>query len=395
MTLGTETRGPRRRRLVVATIGALGLASGGVALLAEPAGAVPTAASSVEVACGNVYGAGGLVAAISAANASSHPTTINLVAGCTYSLTVAQHTLCCSIRDHDGLPVITADVTIQGHTTSASPGATIARSNVSSTPKFRILEVGPTGKLTLAGLNVVGGVNFAGGGIYDSMGGRLVMDNSKLIGNESLQGDGGGLLNAGSAFFHGSTVGGNSSVASQDDSGAFGGGIETFGSLRMTDSAVVGNRATALKTSIGNAEGGGIENTGSMTLIGTPVSGNFVESDTNGPFPLALADGGGIGNNQFGTPPAATLDHSPVDANTVSAPGGGMARGGGVAAVAGRIIVNNSAVTRNVVDPNAASTAAGGGIYLTAGSLTLNHARVFNNAPDNCAPAHAVNGCTG
>jgi len=372
----------------------------GMGLNAAPASAMAT--TTVNVACANVYGPGGLIRAIDTANLSTGPTTISLAANCTYPLAVGRAALCCSLRDRDGLPAITAKVTILGHGTPRSPGATIARSLAAGSHTFRIIEVGPTGNLTLRGLNILGGLNYLGGGIYNSMGGQLVLDNSNLIQNHSINandsgagGAGGGLANSGTAsFINGSIVANNTSEATMNDSSASGGGIENFGDLIMTDSAVSANRVTALDTSIGIAEGGGIFNSGTMILSNTPVTGNIVESDTNGPFPTGLAAGGGIANDQFQTASTATLYHSPVTGNAVAAPGGGDVRGGGIDVLNGAVTLNNGTVNGNDADPRGAATAGGGGIYLTAGTVTLNQTGVFNNKPDNCEPAGAVPGCT-
>lgn len=81
-----------------------------------------------------------MVAAINSANGSGGGT-ITLAGGCTYTL-VAPTTRA------NGLPVITATVTIQGN------GATITRA--SSAPSFRILGVASGGTLTLNALTISG-----------------------------------------------------------------------------------------------------------------------------------------------------------------------------------------------------------------------------------------------
>ncbi|MDQ1366055.1 MAG: hypothetical protein QOE57_2097 [Acidimicrobiaceae bacterium] len=387
-------------RVAAAVIAGSSLVLLGSGLNAAPAAGATT--TSVNVACANVYGPGGLIQAINTANRSSRPSTISLAANCTYPLTVARPALCCSLRDSDGLPAVTSEVTILGHGTPTRPGATIARSLAAGSHTFRIIEVGPSGNLTLRGLNILGGLNYLGGGIYNNMGGQLALDHSNLTQNHSINandsgagGAGGGLTNAGTASFtNRSTVANNTSEATMNDSSASGGGIENFGDLVMADSAVTDNRVTALSTSIGIAEGGGIFNSGTMVLANTPVTGNTVETDTNGPFPTGLAAGGGIANDQFQSASTARLDHSPVTGNSVAAPGGGDARGGGIDVLNGAVSFNNGAINGNDADPRGAATAAGGGIYLTAGTVTLNQTRVTNNKPDNCEPTGAVPGCT-
>src|SRR5262249_5010074 len=88
-------------------------ASGAVAAHASGSGSVP---------CSGVGGgAAGLVAAVDAANASGGGT-INLASGCTYSLTSANNTV--PGLGANGLPVITAPITING-----GSGATISGNN--------------------------------------------------------------------------------------------------------------------------------------------------------------------------------------------------------------------------------------------------------------------------
>jgi hypothetical protein len=103
-------------------------------LAAAPASAATS--STLQVACGNVAGPGGLIADIQAANASTAPSTIVLPKNCTFTLTTAMPALSGKSGDSDGLPPITARLTINGN------GSIITRSQA-GTPAFRILEVAP------------------------------------------------------------------------------------------------------------------------------------------------------------------------------------------------------------------------------------------------------------
>src|SRR5690349_12573365 len=116
-------------------LGVLGICTAAVALVAATAGG---AATSTNVACGD---SAGLVAAVNAANAAGGGT-INLAAGCTYSLTTRNNTA----FGGNGLPVVASPITINGK------GATIAGNHTN----FRIIAIDGSsgGALTLNGVTI-------------------------------------------------------------------------------------------------------------------------------------------------------------------------------------------------------------------------------------------------
>ncbi len=125
-----------RRMLVVGAV--VGLTWGGVGALTTAAQAAP---ASTTVGCTKGVGdSNKLVRAINKANDGGAKTII-LRQNCTYTLTSPA-------EGSDGLPVITASITLEGS------GSTITRS---ATAQFRILEVGSTGTLTASNLTVSGG----------------------------------------------------------------------------------------------------------------------------------------------------------------------------------------------------------------------------------------------
>src|SRR5205085_1048385 len=135
--LARAAEGGLMRRMVV--VGAIvGLTWGGLAALTTAAEAAP---SSTTVGCHKGVGdSNKLVRAITKANGGG-PQNIVLSQNCTYTLTSPA-------AGSDGLPVITASITLTGS------GSTITRS---ATDQFRILEVGSTGTLTASNLTVSGG----------------------------------------------------------------------------------------------------------------------------------------------------------------------------------------------------------------------------------------------
>jgi hypothetical protein len=374
-----------RRLAVVGAAAAIscGAVTGSVAFSA-PAGA----ATNSHVACGDVYGPNGLVAAINAANAGGGGT-INLAGGCTYTLTTPN-------IFSDGLPIVTSTITINGL------GSTIARSQAPGTASFRIFEVDDFGNLTLNTLTVTGGsVGFLGGGIFLSSFGTdttagLTLNNSQVVNNNADTGWGifiansstlhmsashvnnntagtyGGLDNQGTATLSASQVNDDTANAGP------GGGIGSSGSLTASSTQINGNSSTG--------SGGGVSNSGTLNLNTSLVTGNTASS-TNGD-----ARGGGINNTaglfQQGT---VTLTSTKVSNNTASAPNG-SALGGGIYNGFGTTTLRSSAVTDNVAT---GKTPNGGGIFVSTGSVTMIPGLVFGNGPNNCAPPNSVAGCSG
>ena len=180
--------------------------------------------------------------------------------------------------DLTGLPVVSSTITISGN------GSTVQRDGAA--PFFGLLEVGPTGNLTVRDLTLRGGVAPAsaplGGGVFNFFG-TLTLINSTLSGNAAFD-SGGGVFNTANALLTliNSTISGNSApvgggVANQGNAtvtnstlsgnsvGGSGGGVINGGNLTVTNSTLSGNSATA---------GGGVANTGAITLNRTLVSGN-------------------------------------------------------------------------------------------------------------------------
>jgi hypothetical protein len=95
-------------------------------------------------------------------------------------------------------------------------------------------------------------------------------------------GDGGGVLNDGTATLTGDTV--------SNDSAGFGGGVLNLGSIVMTDDTVTNDAAHFVLNGADFGEGGGFDNVGTATLTGDTVS-----SDTTGD------GGGGVYDGSSGT----------------------------------------------------------------------------------------------
>lgn len=255
------------------------------------------------------------------------------------------------------MPPITGIITVNGY------GATIARSQVSGTPAFRIFAVASGGNLTLNIVIVKGGlvdnrgsvpedVNRAGGGLTVDAGGKLTLNHSVVAQNRS-------------------------NVFGLGEPGGFseGGGIYNSGIVMLNNSVVSKNVASS-GTESGHARGGGISNSGQLTLQCSTVTHNTAEENTQND--AGSADGGGI----FSAAGRIIVRHSVVSYNTVrsSAPGDARAIGGGIEVGVGSTAFSAYSVIRNntAIGVQGGTLAVAGGIDI-AGTATLYHVAIFDN----------------
>jgi hypothetical protein len=400
------------------------------------------AATTVNIPCsGPGGGPAGLVAAISAANATGGAT-INLAAGCTFQLTTANNTS--PTLGSNGLPVITSPVTMNG------AGATIAGNDSS----FRILEVSGTGNLTLQGLTITGGNTAGMGGGILNLEGALTLNHSQVTHNaaqggpmsagggiatgtlgagplgtttlnasrvtaNTTSGSAGGILNRGGTLtLNASQVSGNTAANGGGGiaSGTGGVGTNSASNLVLNSSQVTGNTANGgpragaggianggtatINTSqiAGNTApggfGGGILNHGQMTIYASAVDDNTAPADSAGD----QGGGAGIANLNItpltGVPSSGvlTLSLSQVTGNSASGLGGGILEDGvnpddSLGPPGGPLTLRQTQVTGN-------SAAEGGGIFASAGSpVTLTLSLILGNVPTNCFPSGIIPGC--
>jgi len=255
-----------------------------------------TRAAEFDVGC-NVTE---LIGAINTANGNGQADTINLAAGCTYTLTTVEDT-----TDGDnGLPSIITPITINGH------GATIERSG--SAPDFRIFHVASGGDLTLNNITIANGkATDYGGGIYND-GGTVNISYSTLSDNTAAVEGGGGVYNSsGTVGISHSTLSGNTAT--------YGGGIYSeAGVLNISDSTLSSN---------GAIYGGGILSYGTLNINNSTLSGN-----------IATEQGGGICNYEG----VVNINNSTLSGNTASSGGGGIYNSGGTVNIKNTILAGNS-----------------------------------------------------
>ncbi|MBI2883851.1 MAG: DUF1565 domain-containing protein [Candidatus Methylomirabilis oxyfera] len=170
------------------------------------------------------------------------------------------------------------------------------------------------------------------------------------------------------------TGGAVSCIASENGCQPFGGGLENFGTLTLTNSSVSGNAVSCGGSFSCGAGGGGLFNEGVATLTNSTVSGNTVGCTSSTGF--CTARGGGI--DGFGATPiptALTLTNSTVSGNTVSCTNCFSVEGGGLHNI-GTAVLTNSTVSENTVSCTNCSRAEGGGI---SGAVTLTNSSVSGN----------------
>jgi uncharacterized repeat protein (TIGR01451 family) len=307
--------------------------------------------------------AGGLIAAVSDANADPDADILELAPGCVYTLTAAAD------ARGNGLSAITTPVTIHGN------GATIARA--ASAPDFRFFEVFPAASLALDHLTLQNG-SF---GAIDNSNGTVTVSDSTLSDNSGGQGggianfgaaatltvvrstlsdnrsrEGGAIFNVGGTVtVSDSTLSGN--VADDGDGGAIlnSDGLGDEGILTVSRSILSGNSA------LGNGLGGAIANSVLATGFGgtTTVSQSTLSGNT------ALHGGGGISNSGGGT---LTVTQSTLSMNTVN-----FGSGGGIFTEAGTaVIVSQSTLSGN-------ESSGGGAILNNDGTVTLSGTILANS----------------
>ena len=267
------------------------------------------------LACDYTIAAGdtaGFITAIEAANISGVADEICLTES-TYLLTSVNNT---SSTGHNGLPLITGEMVIQGN------GATITRSG---TDNFRFFSVESTGTLTLNTVSLTNGTVFGRGGAMYSEGQLIIID-STFADNQALgssTGIGGAIYTTGqsnSLSVSGSTFENNTSRIS-------GGGITTFSPTLVTvsNSTFIGNLVT---DTYQTKPGGGIASSSAIHVSDS----TFIDNEAN--------SGGALYSSGV-----ATVHNSYFEGNHGRQYGGAMAQDTDSLTITDSILVNNTSGT--------------------------------------------------
>jgi CSLREA domain-containing protein len=193
----------------------------------------------------------------------------------------------------------------------------------------RVMETSNGSALSIFDLSIRGGVSQdLGGGIFNQNQSTLTLTNTNVSFN-STNGDGGG--------------------------------VASFGPLRVTNSVVSANLAK---------NGGGIYASKELKLTGSTISGN-----------RATEDGGGIAS-----PAVPWLNNSTISGNRADGRGGGI--------YSGNVFLNNVTIVSNVADDDNNDAADGGGIYTFKDGIDMRNTIIANNyhrstltplpLPDDC-----------
>src|SRR5690606_35855377 len=241
-------------------------------------------------------------------------------------------------NDDNGL---TAASVLDGFTITggkASAGGGISNTGVS--PTFR--------NLTIAGNTAEG----RGGGVHHAgIGSKLTMYNVRIVSNTATGSGGGIFSDVDLALIH---------AVISDNSGNNGGGVESGGTVTLTDVQLSGN--TARGNIAGGGKGGGIFIKSIANLTNVTITGN------------KGVNGGGISNS---TAAALTVVNCSISGNTVSEQGGGIYQTGNAQATLVNCIVwNNRAAS--------ATTTASASVYNDGSSkLTSAYSLVANSKDAN------------
>jgi predicted outer membrane repeat protein len=245
----------------------------------------------------------------------------------------------------------------------------------------RLLTIEGPIQVSISGLSIQNGHDWATGGIYNYYGAVTLMS-SIVQHNYSFVGPGGGIYNIGKFTIVNSVIENNIAEL-------VGGGIyNAEGVMTIERSSVRNNTAAYTRTALAGSAGGGIMNNGTMTLRRTEVRGNVSYSNMNNAY------GGGIYNtgmlklsastisaNQAAGYGAGvyndgslTIESSTISGNTVSmyVPRAEGGFGGGISS-SGNLKITNSTLSDNT------AAVQGGGIWST-GAITITNATISDNS---------------
>jgi hypothetical protein len=318
-----------------------------------------TAFAVFTVSNNNNAGTGSLRQAITDANTAGGGT-INFDAGVTGLITIIT-----------ALPDLTSAITING------PGSgllAVQRSYDAGIPEFTIFRItgsnvtingltlknglglyggiyrGSTGTLTLNDCAISSSGGYQAGGIYNDVGGSVILTGCLLVHNHTRQGAGsGGIYNFGTLSVTNSRISNNYSYIS-GGGGGNGGGIINTGTAMITNSLIDNNTS---------AGGGAISNNSILTLTNSSIVNN-----------IAIGSGGAITTS--GNASITTLINSTLANN--SAKIGGAILLGGILNLTNTTIAYNTAIEGGAIYTQGGLGVGSGTVNMTASTIAGNTA---------------------
>ena len=218
-----------------------------------------------------------------------------------------------------------------------------------------------SGTLTVNNSRFTGNSATRAGGAIEADGGTTNLNGTHLISNSTgpMPGNGGGLHITGEG-----TVNVNRSLVQNNTASAEGGGLwnSAGGTMNVNFSVIMGNTASGAEADNG---GGGVYNdAGDLILNGAWITGNTADG--------ASGSGGGVLNNAGSL---TTVSQTRIWNNSANR------AGGGVEAVDGTTIIDDSHIYRNTTG---AAPGNGGGLHLTGdGVVQVSNTSVADNVAAN------------
>ena len=276
-----------------------------------------------------------------------------------------------TITLHTGELLIDKNITISG------PGPSVlAVSRVNGPFTLRIFHILPGHAVVIEGLTISGGVTpESGGGLFNEQA-SLTLNNCAVVGNYSSGSRGGGIYSSGASAtltIRNSSVNNNSNPGahSNPQDWGLGGGINSDGTLTITDSIVNGNSVSS-EPPMNLGAGGGIYCRGPLEITNGTISNNRGGVDGGGVYsdfaPLTITNttisdnrAMGFGGGIFCGP--ATIINCTISGN--SSFRDGQAYGGGICSISGTLTITNTTMSGNAADRS------GGGIYANGTTLRI------------------------
>ena len=254
--------------------------------------------------------------------------------------------------------------------------ATGANITIDANKKSRVIRIGSSATVALAGLTITNGqvTGTSGGGIVNA--GSLFVTNCTVSNNSALYG--GGITNGGVLTVMNSTIT-NNSTANSGTGDKAGGGIyiSSIGTATIVNSTISKNTAADY--------GGGINSGGVLTVTNCTITENRVRTKVSGV-------GGGV-YIAGGTKGLTIIANSTISNNVVESTGIDSG-GGGIGCGIGGGILSEVKIIDCIIMGNSAEYYGGGGIYNRGSNLTIDNSTISNNFADVGGGIIAYSGTT-